>query len=318
MSTTRRRASQKAIDELVPLRIIDLPEAEATCMICMEQLVDIKYSQDRRGREHPLRMPCGHVFGSGCLKHWLQSKNTCPVCRKEVDWVEDGGKGRERRESLRSSGSRSSRYSDEFHGLPLVNGPPPARRPTCPPQMTHGAYEPPPHYASGPNPYIRPQTGFLPQSAPHPMGARIQSHRHQRYSSYGNPAPAPRYEETHPLHRPNSATSSNAATTATTQSAPEQFRPYYPEPMALPAPPRLMGPERHRTPFVQKELECALLPMKLCGNEESRRLIQLECSHAYHRDCIRTTMRSRGEEEVDLRSKLLWCEKCRKYYGRVD
>ena len=38
------------------------------CAICL----------DCGGRE---RLPCGHVFHSGCIHQWAERKETCPVCR---------------------------------------------------------------------------------------------------------------------------------------------------------------------------------------------------------------------------------------------
>jgi len=40
--------------------------------------------------ERPVQMPCGHVFGSTCLKEWLYQSPTCPLCRVEVEsYVDD-------------------------------------------------------------------------------------------------------------------------------------------------------------------------------------------------------------------------------------
>ncbi|KAK9495720.1 hypothetical protein V1508DRAFT_409585 [Lipomyces doorenjongii] len=33
----------------------------------------------------PLEMPCGHIFGNGCLKEWLMSSTTCPLCRTAIE-----------------------------------------------------------------------------------------------------------------------------------------------------------------------------------------------------------------------------------------
>ncbi|KAG7698314.1 hypothetical protein KL933_001260 [Ogataea haglerorum] len=32
----------------------------------------------------PVEMPCGHVFGRGCLREWLKTNNSCPLCRHSM------------------------------------------------------------------------------------------------------------------------------------------------------------------------------------------------------------------------------------------
>ena len=46
-----------------------------TCTVCVERL-----NIGKKG----MFMPCGHIFHPGCLKPWLESNNTCPVCRYEI------------------------------------------------------------------------------------------------------------------------------------------------------------------------------------------------------------------------------------------
>jgi E3 ubiquitin-protein ligase RNF115/126 len=29
-------------------------------------------------------MPCGHIYHPECLKPWLETNHTCPVCRFEL------------------------------------------------------------------------------------------------------------------------------------------------------------------------------------------------------------------------------------------
>ena len=31
-----------------------------------------------------VELPCSHCFHSGCLKPWLETHNTCPICRIEL------------------------------------------------------------------------------------------------------------------------------------------------------------------------------------------------------------------------------------------
>ncbi|GMF08883.1 unnamed protein product [[Candida] boidinii] len=32
----------------------------------------------------PVLMPCGHVFGRSCLREWLKTNNSCPLCRLSI------------------------------------------------------------------------------------------------------------------------------------------------------------------------------------------------------------------------------------------
>ena len=69
--------------------VSDVPEAdrEIGCPICM-----LPYLEGEE-LEHPVRMPCGHIFGQTCITSWFndiypplpatdgERRNTCPSCR---------------------------------------------------------------------------------------------------------------------------------------------------------------------------------------------------------------------------------------------
>ena len=58
--------------EPVPTDLIDkLEKTESVeeCPVC----------QESGGKG--LKLPCNHSFHEGCIKPWLQNKNTCPCCR---------------------------------------------------------------------------------------------------------------------------------------------------------------------------------------------------------------------------------------------
>ena len=40
--------------------------------------------------ERAVRLPCQHIVGSGCISQWLQTNNTCPICRQVFFPVESG------------------------------------------------------------------------------------------------------------------------------------------------------------------------------------------------------------------------------------
>lgn len=55
----------------VTLGPLDDPE----CAICNENLGE---------KEPAVRVPCGHIFGAGCIESWLRSHHTCPNCRASI------------------------------------------------------------------------------------------------------------------------------------------------------------------------------------------------------------------------------------------
>lgn len=51
------------------------------CAICQNA---IGQTNDEGESEVAITTPCGHVFGEICLKLWLKTANTCPLCRTEL------------------------------------------------------------------------------------------------------------------------------------------------------------------------------------------------------------------------------------------
>ncbi|KAL8258003.1 hypothetical protein R6Q59_030044, partial [Mikania micrantha] len=48
-------------------------EEADVCSICLDEF---EKNNAKMGR-----LDCGHQFHEGCIKHWLLSKNVCPMCR---------------------------------------------------------------------------------------------------------------------------------------------------------------------------------------------------------------------------------------------
>uniref|UniRef100_A0A1A9UTB3 RING-type domain-containing protein n=1 Tax=Glossina austeni TaxID=7395 RepID=A0A1A9UTB3_GLOAU len=48
---------------------------QASCAVCISDLVS---------KELMRKLPCGHNFHAECLDKWLQSHETCPMCRTRV------------------------------------------------------------------------------------------------------------------------------------------------------------------------------------------------------------------------------------------
>ena len=46
-----------------------------TCTVCCEHI-----QLGKKG----MFMPCGHIYHPDCLKPWLETNNSCPVCRFEL------------------------------------------------------------------------------------------------------------------------------------------------------------------------------------------------------------------------------------------
>ena len=64
------------------LRVENRVHSDSTlCHICMQDCGII--STETGAVEYALRLPgCSHVFGSICITTWLQSNNSCPMCRR--------------------------------------------------------------------------------------------------------------------------------------------------------------------------------------------------------------------------------------------
>tara|TARA_B110000285_G_C14806279_1_gene459860 strand:+ start:338 stop:661 length:324 start_codon:yes stop_codon:yes gene_type:complete len=46
-----------------------------TCAVCCEQI---------KLQTKGMFMPCGHIYHPDCLKPWLETNNSCPICRFEL------------------------------------------------------------------------------------------------------------------------------------------------------------------------------------------------------------------------------------------
>jgi hypothetical protein len=75
-------ARRSMLKSLEVVALDDLPDADKACTICYEPYGVIS---PEGVREEALRLPdCKHVFGSHCLKTWLDDSAKCPYCRKKL------------------------------------------------------------------------------------------------------------------------------------------------------------------------------------------------------------------------------------------
>jgi hypothetical protein len=67
--------------------LVDNPKL--TCIICQESALEYKFEsadRDEYNDTTPAILPCGHVFGWGCLTLWLESHDSCPSCRLKLSY----------------------------------------------------------------------------------------------------------------------------------------------------------------------------------------------------------------------------------------
>ena len=78
-----KKASKESVKKLPVLKIEqkhckkgENGQNEApTCAVCCDNI-----QIGKKG----MFMPCGHIYHQDCLEPWLQTNNTCPVCRYEL------------------------------------------------------------------------------------------------------------------------------------------------------------------------------------------------------------------------------------------
>lgn len=68
------RAAKSAVLELPTVEILSEQET-IVCAICKDTV---------NVGETATKLPCGHVYHGDCIVPWLDSRNTCPVCRFEL------------------------------------------------------------------------------------------------------------------------------------------------------------------------------------------------------------------------------------------
>lgn len=102
-----RKASARAVRSLRRVPLSDVRSADKECTICYEPLTEWDGIERRpdpeeqdsgpNGAENnldgedsiddhsPVEMPCGHIFGMSCLRKWLKTAKSCPLCRQKIE-----------------------------------------------------------------------------------------------------------------------------------------------------------------------------------------------------------------------------------------
>jgi len=80
----QNRVNINAIMDLLPSSIVtEKKEEDSNCIICLS---------DMNVGDNVTSLPCLHVLHTDCIKHWLESKNSCPVCKLAI--TEESLRGR--------------------------------------------------------------------------------------------------------------------------------------------------------------------------------------------------------------------------------
>ena len=67
-------AGKRFMEQLPVVDEKDFPD-ETSCGTCMESYGSTDEPESRA------RLPCGHLMGRRCIERWLETSNTCPLCR---------------------------------------------------------------------------------------------------------------------------------------------------------------------------------------------------------------------------------------------
>jgi hypothetical protein len=285
----KKHATQSALDTLKSIDVTSLPEGDRRCHICMQDyyvrpvgprspyVEDVKDEDDLQNvlsstrekltcgkeetvpspseeedREAPLEMPCGHVFGSTCLKAWLYQSPTCPLCRVEVE-----------------------SYTDEPQTpeIPPLDGQIPFLR-VDPVEQQPEQQEDMEIDSTTTEPTNPPQA-----QTPRPQIPRLAF---QLIWTTGPPTtPPPQNPTTAPVPPPPTPSTPNISRPASSHTI--RHHPYArtvtPSPLST------------SSVSDRPDLFCAQRASGLCSHDISdESLLRLECGHAFHEDCLEESM----------------------------
>lgn len=70
-----KETMRDALPRVVVTKEDQLDEVNSKCAVCLEEY---------RAGMRATRMFCGHLFCTNCIREWLRTANTCPICRFEL------------------------------------------------------------------------------------------------------------------------------------------------------------------------------------------------------------------------------------------
>lgn len=333
----KKHATQNALDKLRRVDVASLPESDRRCHICMQDyfvrkngprspyVEDVKDEDELDGRvrswfgrglivqdvnvqpaevpkeegEVPLEMPCGHVFGSICLKEWLYQSPTCPLCRVEVE-----------------SYTEEPQLPQGAQGLPPFTGLPSFSEtfPTFPPSgLTPFNGPPQSDEMQIDSETSRQQTGTAtPQTETSASASDPTEPQPQRRHF---PPIAFQFVFTTPPNPPNNTDATNSNTSSPSPAPPIsrpasahtiRHHPYarIPTPSTTPSSP-------FPTVIDRPDLFCAQRGNGLCSHDiTDESLLRLQCGHAFHADCLEGSMIIDGYPITEAERR---CPRCRRW-----
>ncbi|KAK9464892.1 hypothetical protein V1512DRAFT_212029 [Lipomyces arxii] len=311
-------ASKSALDALKEVDVSKISPADRVCAICYEPYYEKpKLTEvEREACEHlahqpalstetdeaagttigndeaehrPLQMPCGHIFGQNCLKEWLKSSTTCPLCRTAVEAERPSPDAQQQGQFMPFVFTPF--FTFFRHGPPASAG---ADTPAA--QVSEAALSVP--VTETPSPAI-PVAPVVISGSATPVEPAVTG---------------PTSETGQALNR-NSSVGSSYAVRHHPYARPTESNPVSAEGNSL------------ADVLATNDMDCGSALLGLC--EESGPFIRLECGHGYHEDCLRTAMRAHGDADIpSLRpdfdvstatsdqpraSREVWCMRCRRY-----
>lgn len=66
----------EALPEMDITDLSKIPAEKKNCVICLTDFVV---------NDKAIILPCTHLFHSACIKSWLQSNDTCPICKYKIN-----------------------------------------------------------------------------------------------------------------------------------------------------------------------------------------------------------------------------------------